>query len=178
MYAPALQLARNRGVVHGSRFSYGSGFFLPLPTTTPVSRTLDGVVFVKGPVFPTGSLQVNITLVGVVFVKPPTFPTGVISEPVQFYVDITNVPGNFLLAVSAKITVRYQGVGWTTGTVFLHAQLFRSDETTIMSDEVVVATVSSTTTWANSAQILFTNLDTSASKAVWNSAKVRFRWSS
>ncbi len=93
------------------------------------------------------------------------------------FFDITDVPGDFISADTATILVRYRGQEWNTGSLSLRAQLFRSNETTTMSDEVLVDTISANSSFGNSTAIVLTSLDTGANKAIWDAAKIRFRWS-
>ncbi len=57
----------------------------------------------------------------------------------------------------------------------LYAQLYESDESTTLSDEVLVGTVSGTSAFTDET-VAFTGLDTTAGKSVWDDARIRFRW--
>ena len=92
------------------------------------------------------------------------------------FFDLTDLPADFGTALAASIEVRTQGVGITT-PINLYAQLFQSDETTALSDEIICVTETGDDGWANHT-MSFTGVNTTANKAVWDAALVRFRWSS
>ena len=92
------------------------------------------------------------------------------------FFDVTNLPADFATMDSAEVVVRYRGQNFGTGTVTLYAQLFQSDETTTLSNEVQVASVTADTAFANSAAVTFTGINTTAAKTVWDAALIRFRW--
>jgi len=98
-------------------------------------------------------------------------------EVASVFLDITNPPADFLTATSATILVRYRGQYWAGGSLKLFAQAFQSDESTALSDEVEIVTVSGDTSFANTSAITLTNL-AAGSKAIWNGARIRFRWGS
>lgn len=94
----------------------------------------------------------------------------------QGFFDVTDVPADFGTADTAEIVARYRGQNFGTGTVTLYAQLFQSDESTSLSNEVQVAQVTGNGSFANTTVVSFTGLNTTAGKSVWDAARVRLRW--
>lgn len=94
----------------------------------------------------------------------------------QVFFDVTDLPADFGTMDTAEIVVRYRGQNFGTGTVTLFAQLFQSDETTALSNEVQVAQVTGDGAFASTSAVTFTGLNTTAGKSVWDAARVRFRW--
>jgi hypothetical protein len=90
---------------------------------------------------------------------------------------LTDLPADFGNAETAEIVVRTRGVDIGATPIKLYAQLFQSDETTPLSDEVLCREETADTAFANFT-VAFTGLNTTADKAVWDAARVRFRWSS
>ncbi len=95
---------------------------------------------------------------------------------VEFFPLLTDMPGAFDTAVSATIIVRWRGVSFSAGSLTLHAQIFRSDESTALSDEVSVVTVSANSSFANTAPVTITGI-VAGTKAIWDGARLRLRWS-
>ena len=98
-----------------------------------------------------------------------------VSGPLVFF-DLTNVPADFGTALSADIEVRTQGVD-IADPIYLYAQIFQSDETTPLTEEILCATETADDGWANH-PAQFNSIDMIADKAIWDGARVRFRWSS
>lgn len=96
---------------------------------------------------------------------------------VTTFFDVTDLPEGFGTAQSAQVIVRYAGGGFGSQTINLYARLYRSDETTPLSNEVLVASVSGNAPFTNSSLVSLTGLDTSAGRTIWNAARVRYRWS-
>lgn len=92
------------------------------------------------------------------------------------FFDITDLPADFGNAETATITVRTRGVDIGATPLKLFAQLFQSDETTTLSDEVEVAEETTDSSFSNSSPVTFTGLNTTADKSVWDNARIRFRW--
>ena len=95
---------------------------------------------------------------------------------VSNFVDVTDVPTDFGNADTATIIVRFRGQNWGGGTRTLLTQIFQSNESTTMSDEVTVATVTANGAFDNTASLTLTGLDTTSGKSVWDAARIRFRW--
>ena len=95
---------------------------------------------------------------------------------VSAFFDVTDVPADFGNADTATIIVRSRGQNWGGGTRTLLVQIFQSNESTTMSDEVTVATVTANGSFDNTASLTITGLDTSSGKSVWDAARLRFRW--
>ncbi len=96
-------------------------------------------------------------------------------DTAQIFLGLTDMPAAFGNADTADINVRYRGQEWQEGSLKLFVQLFQSNESTSMSDEVEVVTVSADGSYANTS-VTITGVDTGASKATWDAAVVRFRW--
>lgn len=95
---------------------------------------------------------------------------------VSAFFDVTDLPADFGNAEAVEIVVRTRGVDIGATPLKLYAQLFQSDESTSLSDEVEVASHAADSSFANSSPITFTGLNTSADKSVWDNARIRFRW--
>ncbi len=95
---------------------------------------------------------------------------------VSAFFDVTDVPADFGNADTATIIVRHRGQNWGGGTRVLLTQIFQSNESTTMSDEVTVATVTANGSFDNTASLTITGLDTTSGKSVWDAARLRFRW--
>lgn len=109
-------------------------------------------------------------------VRIDNFEAGDLGIGPHVFFDLTDLPGDFGNAETAEIVVRTRGVDIGATPLKLFAQIFRSDETTPLSDEVEVASHASSDSFANSSPITFTGLNTTADKSVWDAARVRFRW--
>ncbi len=95
---------------------------------------------------------------------------------VSNFVDVTDVPADFGNADTATMIVRFRGQNWGGGTRTLLTQIFQSNESTTMSDEITVAVVTTNGAFDNTASLTFTGLDTASGKSVWDAARLRFRW--
>ena len=91
------------------------------------------------------------------------------------FVEITNMPADFGNMSTADVVVRWRGQNYLAN-MNLYAQLFQSNETTSLSDEVLVETATGNTAFANTIEVSFTNVNTTADKSVWDAALIRFRW--
>jgi hypothetical protein len=94
---------------------------------------------------------------------------------VRFYPLLTDMPAGFGTADSATIVGRVRGQNFGVGSLTLHVQLYQSDESTPLSDEVEVVTVSANSSFDNTIPITITGI-VAGTKAIWNSARARFRW--
>ncbi len=95
---------------------------------------------------------------------------------VRFYPLLTDLPEAFGVAVSGTIRTKIRGFNFWGQSLTLLAQLYKEDETTALSDEITVDTVSANSAFSITAPLVFTGLDTSAGKPAWNGARLRFRW--
>src|SRR3990167_1118984 len=89
-----------------------------------------------------------------------------------------DVPADFGNIDTVSVRLRY---AWASGTQTntwnsLRAQIVRSDGSTALTDEVIVASTITTATPTNSSVIPMTNPDTAANKTVWDGALVRIRF--
>lgn len=97
-------------------------------------------------------------------------------DAASVFFHLTDMPADFVSANAAEIVVRYRGQNWSTGTLYLYAQLFESNESSSLSDEELVATVSSAGSFANTSAISFSGLS-AGDKNTWDTARLRLRWS-
>lgn len=102
-------------------------------------------------------------------------PLAVALSPHVFF-DLTDMPADFGNAESASIEVRAKTDG-ATAAIKLYVQLFQSDETTALSNEVEAVSLDTDAAFANFTATI-TGIDTAAAKSVWDNAMIRFRWSS
>lgn len=91
------------------------------------------------------------------------------------FVDLGNTPADFGTMATLTILVRWRGQAYRSN-ISCYAQIYQSNETTSLSDEVLVSTATGNSSFANTTAITFTGVSTTASKNVWDGAKVRFRW--
>lgn len=91
------------------------------------------------------------------------------------FIDLSATLANFESMSTMSVTFRI-GVIDYTADISVYAQLFQSDESTSLSDEMLIETVSADAGFANDTEVTFTGVNTSASKAVWDAAKIRIRW--
>ena len=91
----------------------------------------------------------------------------------MFY-DVTATPGNFSNMTSLNVKVHTAAVGFTVDSAAVYAQMFKSDETTALTDEVAVGSSGS----PGLADVAFTlnAAGLAASKADWDAARLKLRW--
>lgn len=94
---------------------------------------------------------------------------------VQFLPLLTDMPAEFDTADSASIVIRYRGQNFSTESLTLYVRLYQSDESTVLSDEVAVVTVSANSSFDNTAPVTITGV-VAGSKAIWDGARLRLRW--
>ena len=99
-----------------------------------------------------------------------------LSSNVRFSPLLTDMPGDFDTGDTATIIVRYRGQFVGGESLTLHAQFYQSDESTALSDEVAVVTVSANSSFANTAPVTITGV-VAGSKTIWDGARLRLRWS-
>ncbi len=85
------------------------------------------------------------------------------------------MPGDFGNAEGASIVVRVAGND-VASTHKLYVRLFKADETTTLSDEVELVDVSTSSGQTNYSATI-TGVSTTATKAEWDAARIRLRWS-
>lgn len=180
------------GVLFSKPPSFIAGAVIP-------DQTVSGVLFSKPPLFiigsvlPTAQIHVNGDGTGANVVNELNTTTNLYASidddpgsptdsdwnnnrtltPSQFYL-LENMPANFDQAQSATITVRNRGQEWGTGDLKLYVRLYQSDETTPLSDEVLVITRNANSGWVNT-QVTLTGI-VAGSKAIWDGARLRLRW--
>lgn len=94
---------------------------------------------------------------------------------VQFFPLVTDMPGDFDTADAATIIVRNRGVNFGAESLTLHARFYQSDESTPLSDEVAVVTVSANSSFDNTAPVTITGI-VAGTKTIWDGARLRLRW--
>ena len=105
----------------------------------------------------------------------PIRPATLFPSVTAAFFDVTDMPGDFGTADAATIIVRYRGQNFGSGSLTLHAQLYQSDEATPLSDEVLVATVTSNSSFANTTSVNITGI-VAGTKTIWDGARLRLRW--
>jgi PKD repeat protein len=88
---------------------------------------------------------------------------------------LTDTPANFGGMSALSVDVRARTVGRVDDTTTLYAQLYKADESTPLSDEVVVAINPGASGWTTLANITFTGV-VPGTKADWDGARLRLRW--
>ncbi len=94
---------------------------------------------------------------------------------VEYFPLVTDMPGDFVTADAATIIVRNRGVNFGSESLTLHAQFYQSDESTALSDEVAVVTVSANSSFDNTIPITITGI-VAGTKTIWDGARLRLRW--
>lgn len=90
------------------------------------------------------------------------------------YFSLGDMPTDFVTMKTCTINLRY---AWQSGTqtnawTTLRARIYKSDGTTALTDKTDIASSITTTTLTNSGAISFTGVDTAATKADWDGARV------
>ena len=89
---------------------------------------------------------------------------------------LTDTPGSFTSMSALTIDVRARTTNWTDDSVTLFAQVFRSDGTTPLTNEVSATTGAGTKAgWTTVSGVTLTGLVT-ADKAAWDGARLKLRW--
>lgn len=124
-----------------------------LDTTTNLYQSVD-----DDPATPSDSDYINNTI-----------------TPASVFFGLTDMPTDFGNMDTLSITFRLATANYASN-VSLYAQIFQSDESTSMSNEMLIETVTGNAGFANDAEVVFTGLNTTAGKSTWDAAKVRLRW--
>ena len=90
------------------------------------------------------------------------------------FFDITDTPSDFISMISLKYNIRYNLINRTDDTEVLYVQLFKSNKTTTLTNEMTIAT-NPATGMTNSGEVAFTGVSTTATKAEWDAAYERIR---
>lgn len=96
----------------------------------------------------------------------------------EAWFDLTETPVNFGTMTGITMELRFKVTGsFATypGTRELFARIYQSDETTPLTDEETVVSVTATADWANTSPITFSGVSAS-DKTTWDGARVRLRW--
>lgn len=93
----------------------------------------------------------------------------------SYFALLTDVPAGFAGMSSLGVDVRARTTGRVDDTTTLYAQVFKADQVTPLSGEVVVAVNPGTSGWITVSGVAFSGLVT-GSKADWDSARLRLRW--
>jgi uncharacterized repeat protein (TIGR02059 family) len=93
----------------------------------------------------------------------------------RYFAQLTEMPGDFNSIATLSVSIRARTVGITDDQTTLFAQAVAADETTTLSNEVLVATNPGSSSWATVANIPLSGL-APGSKATWDGARLRLRW--
>jgi hypothetical protein len=93
----------------------------------------------------------------------------------EAWFDVTDLPTDFDTMDSVEIVVRWRGQNFGSGTVELYARLYESDESTPLTDEELVATATSNTSFANTSPVVFSTVEP-GDQTTWDGARLRLRW--
>ena len=93
----------------------------------------------------------------------------------RYFAQLTDMPGDFTSIATLSVSIRARTVGITDDQTTLFAQVVAADETTALSNEVLVGTNPGSSNWATVANVALTGL-TPGSKATWDGARLRLRW--
>ncbi len=99
---------------------------------------------------------------------------GVNSTSSIFY-DITDTPSDFVKMINFNYDIRYKITPLSNDTEALYVQVFKSDKTTALTDEMLVVSTTTALTIGNKGSTAFTGVSTTATKADWDGAYFRIR---
>lgn len=88
------------------------------------------------------------------------------------FFDVTDTPADFDTMSTLEIKIDFGAIGFVDDTAVLYAQMYQSDESTTLSNEMQLATQA---TSAGLITVAFTSV-TAGSKTVWDGARIHFRW--
>ncbi|MEA3344154.1 MAG: hypothetical protein U9Q16_00515 [Patescibacteria group bacterium] len=88
------------------------------------------------------------------------------------FFDVTNMPSDFDTMSTLEIKIDFEAIGFDDDTAVLYAQMYQSDESTTLSDEMQLATQA---TGSGLVTVSFTNVS-AGSKTIWDGARIHFRW--
>lgn len=98
-----------------------------------------------------------------------------VAKEVSKFFALTDMDALFGTADTLTGVVRAGGFNWTTGTLKLYARIYQSDESTALTNEILVGTFTANTALAD-IPITFTGVS-AGNKTIWDAARIRFRWS-
>lgn len=91
---------------------------------------------------------------------------------------IGNLPLDFASMTTLSVRLRYAAASSLTNNWnSLSAQVFQSDQSSALTDNVTVASSITTTTPTNSSVISFTGIDTASNYSIWSNAVLVISWS-
>ncbi|MGZ8527385.1 MAG: SwmB domain-containing protein [Candidatus Limnocylindrales bacterium] len=93
----------------------------------------------------------------------------------RYFALLTDMPGDFTSIGTLSISIRARTVGISDDQTTLFAQVVAADETTALSNEVLVATNPGPGGWTTVSNVALSGL-TPGSKATWDGARLRLRW--
>lgn len=95
----------------------------------------------------------------------------------NIFYEVTDMPSDFGKMVTLSYDIRFQVTPVAGDTEILYVQVFKSDKTTPLTDEMTVISTTATEALTNKGVTAFTGVSTSATKTDWNSAYFRIRTS-
>ena len=147
------------------------GATAPLPTLLPTADgTRDATVQVRGV-----TLAFDAIDEGLAAADTTSYLQNQQGFAGRYFAQLTDMPGDFTSIATLSVSIRARTVGITDDQTTLFAQAVAADETTALSNEVLVATNPGSSNWATVANVALTGL-TSGSKATWDGARLRLRW--
>jgi murein DD-endopeptidase MepM/ murein hydrolase activator NlpD len=99
---------------------------------------------------------------------------GANSTSTIFY-DITDSPSDFDTMTALNYDIRYKITPLSGDTEVLYVQVFKSDKSTALTNEMTVVSTTAALTIRNKGSTAFTGVDTAATKADWDGAYFRIR---
>ena len=93
----------------------------------------------------------------------------------NFVSQLTDTPGGFTSMSALTIDIRARTTSRTDDNLTLLAQVFRSDGTTPLTNEITVAINPGTSNFATISGVAFTGV-VPADKATWDAARLKLRW--
>ena len=89
----------------------------------------------------------------------------------SIFLELVDTPADFSSLTSVNIKIHVVPTGFVSDTCDLYAQIFQSDETTSLTDELKVADQAS----SGMQTVTLTN-PTASNKSTWDGARVKLRW--
>lgn len=95
----------------------------------------------------------------------------------SIFYDVTDTPSDFVTMITLNYDIRYKITPLSNDTEVLYVQVFKSDKTTSLTNEMTVVSTTTALTIRNKGVTAFTGVSTTATKAEWNAAYFRIRTS-
>jgi len=93
----------------------------------------------------------------------------------SIFYSVTDTPSDFVKMITLNYNIRYKITPLSNDTEVLYVQVFKSDKTTALTNEMTVVSTTTAITITNKGSTAFTGVSTTATKAEWDAAYYRIR---